>query len=238
VFRGTASDLLILLIRGGGTQCGSMTGMYPNSSMSSWIAAAVLVAGSACGGGRTTEPRTIGPTIGSTHTSPDGTIPDTRPEPSAEAPASVKKFGEDVALLTSDGREDHANVAAALRSLADAIQVVGRRDSHAYARMQHQIEQLETSPPSSLVHANYVRAALDEVVMMAASGSPRMRADLAKYTRELATFAAAVRQLDPDQALLAQQVLVIRALERAVNLLYVAVGARPPASLSAPPGGA
>lgn len=171
------------------------------------------------------EPQVPQRPLGAEHTAPPGTLPpDTQPPPLSEPPAEVTAFADRVRDISPEGRLDHAGIVAALRALDRALPVVDHTDPLARDRMRYAIERLETSPPSSDLHADYVRSALETAAEIAARGTPRARRDTEEYVAAVRRFAGRVRAIDPDRPLLAQQPAVIAALEGIARVLHAAVG--------------
>ena len=165
------------------------------------------------------------PPLGTTHTAPPGTLPpDTQPPELREAPPEVRAFTAAVRALDEHGRRDHANVIEALRALEKALVVVAPPEADARARMRYEIDALAASPPTSRLHAQHVRTALELAVTAVRRSRPHHTRDLDRYRAAVKMFTRLVTELDPDEPLLEQHARVREAFRGAVHLLHVTVG--------------
>ena len=163
--------------------------------------------------------------LGTTHTAPAGTLPpDTQPPDLSEPPPEVRALTAAVQALGAEGHRDHANILAALRALEDALVVVTHPDADIRARMHYTIDLLESSPPTSQLHAEYVRTTLELAATAAGNSRPWHTRDFARYRGAIETFVQLVSQLDPERPLLEQHERVRAALQGAVKALHAAVG--------------
>jgi len=167
--------------------------------------------------------------LGSTHTAPPGTgLPDNQPGPLAELPAPLLRLTASIAALDVHGEAHHAELAAALAALEDALPIVATPNAVERDTMARAIEHLETSPFQSKLHADDVRTVLETATSVMGRGGPRARSDVEKYTRSVIELAVVVRKIDPERPLLQQQSLAVTALEAAARVLYIAVGIQGP----------
>ena len=163
--------------------------------------------------------------MGATHVAPIGTMPpDTRPPPLYPPPREVTVFAETVQAVDDTGSRDHAKVEMALLALADAVVVVGNPDVLARQRMRDLVRQLQASPPSSDLHADYVRRVLELAATIAEGGTPRIQEDTDRYRAAVGSFVAAIAAIDTRRPLLPQQPQIANALHEAVDMLHVALG--------------
>lgn len=179
------------------------------------LGTSLVVAGCAADSQDVAEPTTLG----ATHTTFD-----TRPQPLAETPPGVTALAMAIDTLGGEPRLDHANVVSALHALADAVETIAVKRPEHVAAIRVSAERLESSPPSSTVHADLVRRALTDAYVALASASPRDRLELSEYLAAVQMLPRATSAIDPDRGLLEQYPQVAAALQAAQAAIEVALG--------------
>lgn len=149
---------------------------------------------------------------------------DTIPPGPAEPPAELVELAAASGALHDGNSIDHHEIVVALRALADALALVAPKRTDLVTSIRSTADQLESSPTSSLEHADLVRIALDAARTIFARGEPHSRWQMGPYARAVTAFTEAETSIDPDRPLLEQHAQVVTAFDGAVSVLELAAG--------------
>jgi hypothetical protein len=149
--------------------------------------------------------------------------PDTKPPEVTEVPPELRKLALATQQLQLHRDHDHAEIVAALRALAEALPLVTKDREQIHA-IDEAADKLETSPDSASVHADQVRVALDDALVLLAHAEPRSRWRIDEYARAVTAFTDTVDQIETDVGLLQQHEHVEAAFVAAVRAFEIAVG--------------
>ena len=200
------------------------------------VACIVASAGLACG--HSPEPREPAPfdRLGSArHAAPAGTAPpDTIPPPVRPVPDEVVALARATEALHARQERDHGEIVDALRALAEALPLVVQDGGERIQAIHAAADALESSPATSLGHADQVRIALDHARVLLAHAEPRSRWKTGEYAAAVGAFADAATSIDRDVPLLPQHAKVEAAFDALVRVfdagLSVTEGTGPPSA--------
>lgn len=142
----------------------------------------------------------------------------------AEPPPELVELSTATRALQGRSSLDHHRIVVALRALADALAVVAPKRADLVASIRNTADQLESSPKSSLEHADLVRIALDAARTIFAQGEPYSRWQMGPYARAVTAFTDAETSIDPERPLAEQHAQVVTAFDGAVSVLELAAG--------------
>jgi hypothetical protein len=181
---------------------------------------AILVSGG-CERATPRPPSPPSPPLGSTHVAPE-----TEPADPPEPPISAERFESTVrALAEGDPRLDHAQIIAALRELATALEVRAPARSADIDAMRRAADELERSPIRSLQHANYTRFGLEAALRVFSAITPYRGRGFDEYNEVMVRLRRQLDRIDPETPLMQQHEAVARVFATAVQALNLAYGA-------------
>lgn len=191
------------------------------------LVAAVAVLAHACGTGRV-GPSQAKPPAQTTMAPPAAELSQAPRSAEVALPESLQRLSSAVdALGPGPGDPHHGEIVVALRELANALELTPDARDRAPAKLREAAEELESSSPSSLEHADMLKEAL-KIALRPLVSRAAPSGHETEYRDSVEALGRSIDALNADRPLLEQEQAVVAAFRAATDAVYLARGGVPP----------